>query len=99
MIENVYSGLNYVYLLRCRDGSLYCGWTTNLEKRLAKHNRGQGAKYTRSRLPVALVYFEEYADRHKALVRERQIKGMRRDAKVSLIRNSPAGDPGPNGEE
>ena len=55
---------NYVYLLRCADDSLYCGWTTDLEGRVAAHNNGTGAKYTKSPRPVELVYFEEYDNRH-----------------------------------
>ncbi len=55
--------MNYVYLLRCGDGTFYCGWTNNLTARVAAHNRGNGAKYTRSRLPVELVYYEEYDSR------------------------------------
>ena len=51
---------NYTYILKCADGTLYCGWTNDLEKRLASHNSGKGAKYTRSRLPVTLVYYEEF---------------------------------------
>ena len=77
--------MNYVYILSCADDTLYCGWTTNLEKRLAAHNSGHGAKYTRARLPVELVYFEEYEDRHDALSREWHIKRMTREAKIALI--------------
>ena len=79
--------MNYVYLLRCADGTLYCGWTTALEARLQAHNSGKGAKYTRSRLPVELVYSESYEDRHEALSREWHIKRMTRDEKLALIRN------------
>lgn len=60
----------YVYFVRCSDGSLYCGYTTNLERRLKAHNSGKGAKYTSSRLPVSLVYFEEYGSKEKAMSRE-----------------------------
>jgi len=77
--------LNYVYLLRCADGSLYCGWTTDPEARLKAHNSGHGAKYTRSRLPVEMVYLEAYEDRHEALSRECRIKQMNRAAKEKLI--------------
>lgn len=73
--------MNYVYLLRCADGSLYCGWNTNLERRLKTHNAGRGAKYTRSRLPVKLAYSEAYEDRHEALSREWYIKRMSRAEK------------------
>ena len=55
--------MNYVYILRCADDTLYCGWTTDLEKRVRAHNRGQGAKYTRSRRPVQLIYAEEYLEK------------------------------------
>ena len=79
--------LNYVYILRCSDGTLYCGWTTDLERRIAVHNAGTGAKYTRSRRPVTLVYSETYKDRHEALIREQRIKQMTRKAKQELIRN------------
>ena len=77
--------MNYVYLLRCRDGSLYCGWTTCLEARVAEHNSGKGAKYTRSRLPVELVWYETFEDRHEALSREWHIKRMKREQKLALI--------------
>ena len=76
---------NYVYILRCADDTLYCGWTTNLTTRVAAHNSGHGAKYTRSRLPVALVYYEEYEDRHDALSREWHIKRMSHAEKEKLI--------------
>lgn len=77
--------MNYVYLIRCGDGTLYCGWTTDLRARLAAHNGGRGAKYTRSRLPVELVYWEEHEDRHAALSREWHIKRMSREEKRKLI--------------
>lgn len=77
--------MNYVYLLRCADGSLYCGWTTDLAARMKAHNSGKGAKYTRSRLPVELAYYEEYEDRHDALSREWHIKRMTREEKLALI--------------
>lgn len=77
--------MNYVYLLRCADSSLYCGWTTDLEGRIRAHNAGSGAKYTRSRRPVELVYYEEYADRHAALSREWHIKRLSRAEKMRLI--------------
>ncbi len=76
--------MNYVYILRCADGTLYCGWTTDLEARLATHNSGKGAKYTRSRRPVELVYSEAYEDRHDALSREWHIKRMTREEKLAL---------------
>ncbi len=75
----------YVYLLRCRDGTLYTGYTDNPERRLRVHNAGKGAKYTRSRLPVELVYQEQCPDKSAALRREREIKRMRRAEKLALI--------------
>ena len=76
---------NYVYLLRCADDSLYCGWTTDLEGRIAAHNNGTGAKYTKSRRPVELVYVEEYENRHEALSREWHIKRLSRAEKLHLL--------------
>ena len=72
------TGMNYVYILRCADDTLYCGWTTELQARLAAHNSGRRAKYTRSRRPVELIYVEQYEDRHDALNREWHIKRMNR---------------------
>ena len=79
--------MNYTYLLRCKDDSLYCGWTTNLKKRLASHNAGKGAKYTRSRHPVTLVYFEEFDTKEEAMSREYAIKQLSRKEKLELIAN------------
>ena len=79
--------MNYVYLLRCSDDTLYCGWTTDLEKRLDAHNNASGAKYTRSRRPVELVYFEEYDSKEEAMSREWKIKQMSRKQKMELIKN------------
>ena len=80
--------MNYVYLLRCADGSLYCGWTTDPEARLAAHNSGRGSKYTRSRLPVKMVYLESCGDRHEALSREWHIKRMSHAEKEKLAGES-----------
>jgi putative endonuclease len=79
--------MNYVYILRCFDNTLYTGWTNNLEKRLKAHNSGKGAKYTKVRLPVELVYFEEYEDKIEAMKREYAIKHLTRKRKLSLIEN------------
>ena len=79
--------MNYVYILRCADDTLYCGWTTELNKRLASHNSGRGAKYTRSRRPVELIYVEQYEDRHDALSREWHIKRMSREEKQRLCKS------------
>lgn len=80
----------YCYLLECSDGSFYAGWTTDPQKRLARHNQGRGAKYTRARLPVALVYVEEQPDRRAAMRREIQIKKMSRAEKIKLARSNRA---------
>jgi putative endonuclease len=74
-----------VYLLRCRDGSLYAGITTDLERRLREHNAGRGAAYTRSRLPVTLVYDERSPDRSTALRREAAIRRLDRRKKLALV--------------
>jgi len=75
----------FVYLLRCRDGSLYCGATTNLERRTAQHNSGKGARYTRSRLPVSLVWSEAQPNWPTALSREAEIKKMKKKQKEKLV--------------
>ncbi len=77
--------MNYVYFLRCGDGSLYCGWTNDLERRLKAHKSGRGAKYTRSRLPVELVYAERFEKKGEALSREWHLKRLSRAEKLSLI--------------
>ena len=75
-----------VYILECSDNTLYCGWTNNLEKRLREHNEGRsGAKYTRGRRPVKLVYQEIYLTRCDALKREKEIKKLTRSQKLHLI--------------
>jgi len=76
---------SFVYLLRCADGSLYCGWTTDPEKRLAAHNSGRGAKYTRSRGPCRLVYTEAFATKGEALKRECAIKKLTHAEKERLV--------------
>lgn len=78
--------MNYVYMLRCRDGSLYTGWTNDLEKRLKAHNSGTASKYTRTRLPAELVYFEEWESKEAAMSREWHIKQLTRDEKLKLIK-------------
>ncbi len=75
----------FVYMLRCKDGSLYTGWTNDLEHRLAMHNSGRGAKYTRGRGPLKLVYSEELPDKEAALRRECAIKKLRREQKLALL--------------
>ncbi|MBQ9887007.1 MAG: GIY-YIG nuclease family protein [Lachnospiraceae bacterium] len=76
---------NYVYILKCSDASFYTGWTNNLEKRLAAHNSGKGAKYTRTRLPVELVYYEAFESKSEAMSREWHIKRLTRQEKCELI--------------
>jgi len=78
----------YCYLLRCADGTVYCGITNDLEKRLNAHNSGEGAKYTRGRTPVKLVYQETCEDKSAALKRELQIKRLPREAKIALYTKS-----------
>lgn len=75
----------FVYMLRCKDGSLYTGWTNDLEHRLAMHNSGRGAKYTRGRGPLELVYSEELPDKEAALRCECAIKKLRREQKLALL--------------
>ena len=77
--------MNYAYILRCSDGSLYTGWTNNLEARLKAHNSGLGGKYTRCRMPVELVYFEEFETKEEAMSREWHIKRLTRLQKLKLI--------------
>ena len=79
--------MNYTYLLQCADGSLYCGWTNHLQERVKAHNEGRGAKYTRGRRPVKLVYFEEFATRQEAMRREYQIKKLTRQEKERLVKS------------
>lgn len=74
----------YVYILKCRDGSLYTGWTTDPERRLKEHNEGKGAKYTRSRLPAVLKYLEIFGTKSEAVKREYQIKQLSRQEKMAL---------------
>lgn len=80
-------GTAYTYILECADGTLYTGWTNHLEERVKCHNAGKGAKYTRSRLPVRLVYYEMFATKQEALKREYAIKQLSRKDKLRLIAN------------
>ncbi|MDE5563949.1 MAG: GIY-YIG nuclease family protein [Oscillospiraceae bacterium] len=79
--------MNYTYMLECADGTLYTGWTNDLAKRLKTHNAGRGGRYTRSRLPVKLVYAEEHEQRSDAMRREVQLKQLSRAEKLKLIQN------------
>ncbi len=76
----------YCYILECSDGSYYTGWTTDPQRRLRQHNAGRGAKYTRARRPVRLVYVEEQPDRGSAMRREYRIKRMSRERKGKLVK-------------
>jgi len=75
----------FVYILECADGTLYTGWTTDLDRRVQAHNAGRGARYTRGRRPVRLVYWEHAADRGSAMRREAAIRRLRRRDKLALI--------------
>ena len=76
----------FCYIVECADGTYYTGWTVNPERRVAMHNKGRGARYTRTRCPVKLVYVEELPDRKAAMKREIAIKKMKREGKGKLIR-------------
>ena len=77
---------HYTYILKCADGTLYTGYTNDLDKRLAAHNSGKGAKYTKTRLPVKLVYHEEFDDKRDAMKREWYIKHkLSRKQKMELV--------------
>jgi putative endonuclease len=77
--------VTFVYILQCADGSYYTGWTTDLERRVAAHNAGRGGRYTRSRRPVKLVYWEEHPDRRSAQRRELALKRLPRARKLALV--------------
>ena len=81
----------YTYIVKCSDGTYYTGYTTDLEKRIAAHNSGKGAKYTRSRLPVTLIYHETYPSKEEAMSREWHIKRLSRIEKETLISNGAPG--------
>ncbi len=76
--------MNYVYMVKCADGTLYTGWTTDIEKRIQAHNEKRGAKYTKSRTPVELFYTEECESKSRALKREAAIKKLTRKQKLEL---------------
>ena len=81
--------MNYTYILKCKDDSLYTGWTNYLKKRITSHNAGKGAKYTKARRPVELVYYEEFQTREEAMKREYAIKQLSRKEKEALIKTRP----------
>lgn len=80
----------FCYIVECADGTLYTGWTTDLERRLREHNAGRGAQYTRSRRPVRLTYVEPVVDRATAMRRERVLKALPRRCKLAIIQSSSA---------
>ena len=77
--------MNYTYILRCSDGTYYTGWTNDLEKRIQNHNEGRGAKYTKARRPVTLVYYEKFEQKEAAMRREWEIKQLTRQEKELLF--------------
>lgn len=76
---------HYIYIVECADGTYYTGYTIDVNRRVKEHNQGIGAKYTRGRLPVTLLYYEEYSSRSNAMKREYKIKRLSRDEKIELI--------------
>ena len=81
--------LNYTYILRCSDGTYYTGWTNDLDNRIKCHNSKKGAKYTKTRTPVELVYYETFATKEEAMSREYHIKKLKRSEKQKLIDGMP----------
>nr|WP_206043075.1 MULTISPECIES: GIY-YIG nuclease family protein [Haloferax] len=80
-----HSLVHFVYVIECNDGSLYTGYTTDVERRVAEHDAGEGAKYTRGRTPVELVHVEEFDSKSAAMSREYEIKQLRRREKQRLV--------------
>lgn len=78
--------MNYVYIVECSDGTFYTGWTNDLEKRIDMHSKGIGAKYTRGRGPVKLIYHEEFEDKKLAMKREYEIKQFSKKQKILLVK-------------
>lgn len=76
---------NYCYILKCKDGSYYTGWTNDLERRIKAHQEGRGAKYTKGRTPVELIYYETFASKEEAMRREYEIKQLSRKEKETLV--------------
>ena len=89
--EKEWEDMNYTYILKCSDETLYTGWTNDLEKRINAHNAGKGAKYTKNRRPVELAYYEEFATKEEAMSREYASKQLTRRKKEELIKK---GHPG-----
>lgn len=78
--------MNYTYIVQCSDGTLYTGWTNDLTRRMQVHNQGKGAKYTKARRPVTLIYYEAFETKEEAMKREYAIKRLSRQEKEELIR-------------
>ena len=91
---NIDRPVHYVYIVRCKDGTLYTGYATDPERRVKQHNAGRGAKYTSGRRPVRLVYAEGLDSRGAALSRERQLKGLARRVKQALVARAKSGEGG-----
>ena len=83
--------MNYTYIVRCCDNTLYTGWTTDLDRRMEAHNSGKGAKYTRSRRPVELIYAERFDTKQEAMRREWEIKQLSREEKLRPAGKQPPG--------
>ena len=77
--------MNYMYILTCADGTFYCGWTNDLDKRLKAHNEGRGARYTKTRRPVVLSYYETFQTKEEAMKREYAEKRLTRKQKETLL--------------
>ena len=78
--------MNYTYIVKCNDGTFYTGWTNDLTRRMEAHNQGRGAKYTKARRPVTLIYYEAFETKEEAMKREYVIKRLSRKEKEELIR-------------
>ena len=83
--------MTYTYIVKCCDNTLYTGWTTDLDRRIEAHNSGKGAKYTRSRRPVELIYAERFDTKQEAMRREWEIKQLSREEKLRLAGKQPPG--------
>lgn len=79
--------MHFIYIVECKDGTLYTGYTNNLEKRIIAHNEGKGAKYTRGRAPVTLRYYEQFELKSEAMKREAEVKKLKRNKKIELLMN------------
>ena len=91
--------MHYTYMLKCKDGTYYTGYTNDLEKRVKAHNEGKGAKYTKGRGPVELIYYEEYEDKSLALRREWEIKRLSKTQKEELRNMSSLGKKDDNSKD